>query len=596
MSRRFLNIGIRILSVGAISAIALTVSANADSWTSASTGPGSAGYINPVLPDLSGDVSGATTVVLPQMDAPVAIKVVTTPGENPFATLPPIASPAPTTSGQANNPFTPVVSATPGASINPAAKPLAITAPAAATAPSQADPTDPAAKPVDETALRYYAAQRDLPRVGAETRRLKALNPGWEPPADLFTPSSTVSEQPLWDLFASGQYAMERAKIEEIKAANPSWAPSSDLVAKLQDAEAREAIRIAYNAANWNQVVAAGQSRNSVLVCTNIETLWQLGEAFSRMRNYAQSFDVYKYILTNCADSGERLATMQKASLMLPQAGIDSLVLLGHPMPDGTSEFDSIGFNNLRTRMTAAITADMNADPVGPNEIEHFAAYVRATRQPSDIGLIGWYYYHLEEYRAAYAWFTVGARTSRDPKFLEGQVLALRGGEQTEDALKLASAVQARSPELSKEYVELVAAILTDPDATTTFTDDQMKTFQGIVAKTKSALGAQAVGWTYVASNDLASASLWFNDSMSWGVTEGGVIGQAVVASRLKQYGTLSVLKAQYTSKYPGLAKFKIYKVKVKKSKYSKAKTVTQSKVDCGDRGLGAFFTLSCKS
>jgi len=57
MSRRFLNIGIRILSVGAISAIALTVSANAYSWTSASTCPGSAGDIFPVMPDLSGDVS-----------------------------------------------------------------------------------------------------------------------------------------------------------------------------------------------------------------------------------------------------------------------------------------------------------------------------------------------------------------------------------------------------------------------------------------------------------------------------------------------------------------------------------------------------------
>ena len=365
---------------------------------------------------------------------------------------------------------------------------------------------------------------------------------------------------------------------------------------KLEDAEAAQGIRQAYAAGNWPQVVAIAQSRNSILVCSQIELMWQVGEALAGMRNYAASFDLYKYILLHCGNADERLSTVQKAARVLPQQGVWGLVQLGRPLPDGTTEFDSVGFDDLRHRIGAAISDEFEAGAIDPAELERFAAYVRATRLPDDIGLIGWYYYSQQQWDAARAWFAAGSRLSKDPKFLEGQVLSFRQGGEIDAALKLATAVKLRSPELRKEYIELVAAILTDPESDVRFSTAEMKSFQQIVTSAKSALGAQAIGWTYIADNELSTASDWFDDSMKWEVTEGGVIGQAVIASRLKQYKTLSSLKAKYTDDYRGLEKFKVYTVKAKRSSGGSSK-VTQARVECKDRkGLGLFLLLTCRS
>ena len=72
-----------------------------------------------------------------------------------------------------------------------------------------------------------------MARVAAETRRLQALYPDWEPPEDLFATPSNVDEQPLWDLFAQGRYYEERLQIKALQAANPGWRPSADLMNKL---------------------------------------------------------------------------------------------------------------------------------------------------------------------------------------------------------------------------------------------------------------------------------------------------------------------------------------------------------------------------
>ena len=58
---------------------------------------------------------------------------------------------------------------------------------------------------IDESALRYYAAQKDRKRVEAEIRRIKSRFPRWTPPVNLYTSAGTgEGEQPLWDLFGAG--------------------------------------------------------------------------------------------------------------------------------------------------------------------------------------------------------------------------------------------------------------------------------------------------------------------------------------------------------------------------------------------------------
>ena len=70
------------------------------------------------------------------------------------------------------------------------------------------DPTGSAANGmVDESALRYYAAQKQTARMKAEAARLKQLYPGWTEPTDLDTlQPSPPEEAPLWDLFTAGRF------------------------------------------------------------------------------------------------------------------------------------------------------------------------------------------------------------------------------------------------------------------------------------------------------------------------------------------------------------------------------------------------------
>mgnify|MGYP003384836483 CR=1 FL=1 len=89
--------------------------------------------------------------------------------------------------------------------------------------PEPALPQVPAAKFVDESALRFYAAQGDTARVAAEVRRLKTLNPSWQPPQNLFEAAGPViDEQPLWTLLAEKRFEALREGIAKLQSHQPS--------------------------------------------------------------------------------------------------------------------------------------------------------------------------------------------------------------------------------------------------------------------------------------------------------------------------------------------------------------------------------------
>jgi hypothetical protein len=572
----------RVLMISAVALVATTFPLMiADAGDSTSTfmpnGVTAGPAIAPILP-AAAPVVMQPVLPQPQIGATVNVASVAASG-NPFV-LAPTATAVPATA--VSNPFalqTAVVAPLP----NTDAAPFALQS---ATGASNPATVASLTEDVDVTALRYYAGQRDMARVGAETRRLKSLYPGWEAPADLFVVPTTVDEQPLWDLFAQGLYADARHRIEELKVQNPGWLPSTDLSTKLSDAEARVAMRMAYSLGNWDQVIAVAQQRSTVLVCDQIDSLWQVGEALAHKSNFATSFDTFKYILLNCNNPDERLATMQKASLVLPATGINALVLLGRPLPDGTSEFMSVGFDNLRNRIVSNINDRFESEPVTPEEMERFTAYVRTTRAPADLSLVAWYYYAQKEWDVAEAWFSIGTKSSREPKFMEGQILAMRAGGKSDLALEFAAEVKDRSPELAQQYIELVAEILSDPQTTLDFPKRDLKDFEEFVVAEKSALGAQAVGWRYIEDENLKRASNWFERSMDWDVTEGGVIGQAVVASRLKQNKTLRAIKDKYGDDYAELDDFKVYSQSVRKSRSVSVRSTRPAKVSCNNGGL----------
>jgi tetratricopeptide (TPR) repeat protein len=412
---------------------------------------------------------------------------------------------------------------------------------------------------VDDRALRYYAASKDLKRLGAEMRRLKMLYPDWQPPKDLFSPVANVNEQPLWDIYKTGNYAAVRARIAQMQSSNPNWRPSDDLMQKLQMSEVRSLIYRAYAQHRWQEVISTAQAASSILVCSDMQVLWDVGESFAQIRNYSQSFDVYKYILTSCDDPSLRLATVQKASLQLPSQGTASLISYGRVMADGTSEFESIGFDGIRRQIGAFIAnTDMAAAPA-EDDLKRFVDFVQRSGSGADAGLVGWFFYAQEDWQMANSWFIQAAQYDPSPKNIEGVILTLRNMDRPDDALKLARRYIKASPEIARQYVEIVSETLTSEKPTIALKDKQFDDFEKVVADQKSALGAQALGWKYLNDGDKAKAKDWFKQSVSWEPTEGGVVGLAVMASRAKDYRVLSALKAEYHDNYASLDDFKIY-------------------------------------
>jgi cellulose synthase operon protein C len=522
----------------------------------------------PILPQ-------ATVAPLPMpsaLRAPAAAPVI--PGENPFVPRSTAVLPGQPAQVQADAGLQPAPAAAPWQTaalsvpateetIAPAApRPFVLDLKEGTASAGEAQQTPANVEGPDEGALRYYASQRDLKRVGAEIRRLKSRFPGWEVPADLFSPTGRVNEQPLWDLYAVGNYAAVRQMIDRLRGDNANWTPSADLTTKLARAEARQEMDRAYRQKNWFQVLLLAQNTPDILVCEEMNALWMVAEALAASRENGSSFELYKYILTRCPNQQERLATMQKAKLVLPEEGTASLLGLGRVMPDGTLEFEDVGFDGLRERMGRVAQGDAPLAAPAADELARFAEFVQRRPTAADAALFGWYCYGLEEWQAAQAWFAFAQQIAPDPKMIEGIVLTTRNLGDYERAMEIAMKHRDRSPELTKVFIELGAASLTSDDIAFTFTSEEQDIFEKAVEKRRSALGAQAAGWLYVTRNDLDTARKWFTRSVDWEVTEGGVVGLAVIASRRKQNDVLASLKSQYGGRYDGLSDFTVYRSK----------------------------------
>lgn len=523
--------------------------------------------VQPVLPAapsptqvvLPAQMPTPTATVSPQVaqpQAPVIREVA--PGENPFG---------PSTAVTARQPATQPAAA---ATLRPAAP-----APAADTVEMQiaklsqrAEQPATSAKPeVDETALRYYAQTRDLKRLGAELRRLKTLYPDWDAPEDLFDAPTNISEQPLWDIFGSGDYVRVRNEIAKLQSENPNWKPSQELLDKLALAETRRLMERSHAQRNWAQVVTLAEATPQLMVCPEMNTMWITAEALAQSRDFARAFDLYKYIVTSCEDPNERLSTVQKASLQLPEAGTRSLIALGNILPDGTGEFDAVSFDLVRRKMGLVAQGNGPSTALTIDELQRFSDYVQRSFSADDAELFGWFYYGQQSWEASYHWFVSASRMTTSPKSIEGVILTLRNLQHRDEALQLARQYATQTPELKKIYIELVSAGLTDQETPLTVEEKELKLFESYVVEQKSALGAQALGWYRLENKESKEAARLFQQSVEWEATEGGVTGLAVVAARAKNWGRVAAIKKEYGEKFASLDDIKVYRPKVSSKK-----------------------------
>lgn len=418
--------------------------------------------------------------------------------------------------------------------------------------PEAVQPAPAQARVIDESALRFYAGQGDTARVAAEVRRLKTLHPQWQPPQNLFdAAASSVDEQPFWQLLADKRFDELREQIALTQSQKPSYVPSADLAAKLVQAEARKGIVDAGNAQDWHLVIDLASEAQDLLVCREIDLLWRVAEAYSGIGDANRAVEVYRYILTNCDNSRERLATLQKASVALPSQTIQELIAAGRRRGGSAGEYETVTLDLIRRGAGKAAGGDTSQMP-SERDIKLLEASARRG-QAEDASVLGWLAFSRKDYTAARDWFTLATKTPGNAKATEGLILAIRNGGALDQAEALAYQHRDLDPLIRKLFVEIVASDITGPTAKA-LTPERQARLEDFVSRDNSALGAQALGWSLYNAGRFEPARDWFEKSMTWTPSEVAAVGLVVAAQRSGDRAKSAAVIARYKEQYPAVA------------------------------------------
>ena len=447
-----------------------------------------------------------------------------------------------------------------GAKVAPSGAPLLSGIDPAAVPQTSRQAARPSREPskVDESALRFYASQNDSARVSMEIKRIKALNPSWEPPADLFNEvGDPAVEQKLWDLFGEARYDEIRLAVENIRKADPAWRPSEKLVREFDRAQARLQLIGASDAKDAHGVLAVAEAHPGMLVCADVDSMWRVAEALIQTSQEDRAQELYKYILTRCPNPAERLATVQKAMERLPVPAVKALMAATRHRADNGKAFELVQLDLLR-RQIGAVASDATAPAVPPADLRGFETLVKQKKLSNDADLLGWYYYSLKSWPAAAEWFKQAMDWDKLPKAAEGYALALRQQGQLPEAEAAAYEWRNASALVAKLFIEIVATALTQPNPAT-LDDTRLARMEEVVEATKSVNGSQALGWYHYNKNGFAKARQWFASSVAWEANETNVLGLALAAHRTNDRALFRKTLADYGKQYKAIAALQTY-------------------------------------
>jgi cellulose synthase operon protein C len=456
-------------------------------------------------------------------------------------------------------------------------------------AASIALPTPPAGRaataPIDESALRYYASQNDSARVASEIRRIRLLHPDWTPPDDLFeeVPDS-AEEQQLWALYAEGRLEAISAAIDEIRGRNPNWRPSQELITKTELAQARNDIIQASDRGDYSEVVTLVEARPTLMTCVEMDLLWRTAEALVKTEAQDRAFDLYRFILTRCPDPQERLATIQKASVLLNPSTTEKLLALGLKGGD-RSGFENARADLFRRRLGEAINggADVNAA-----ELKSFETMVDQRRLVDDALLLGWLRYSRKDWGGAINWFKLATSWGNPPKAIEGTVLALREQGQLAEAENLSYQNRKGDPLIAKLYVEILATELTR-ESTKVVDSARLARLEEVVLDSKSVIGSQALGWYLYRAGSTQNAHRWFKASAEWEPIEANVLGLALSLHRMKNAAAFKAIVAEYRDRFPAVAALKRIDVATAVRRASRAPAAPPVRSQLADEAVALF-------
>ena len=408
---------------------------------------------------------------------------------------------------------------------------------------------------VDESALRYFASRGDTARLQAEISRLKALYPDWVPPKDpLAVPQNEDKQlETMWDLYAQARYAEVRKAIAERQTAEPAWKPPADLIDRLTVAEARTRLINASDLKQYDTVVRIGSETPSLLTCSEVDVLWRVAEAFFRTDKAQRATDAYSYILNNCQNAAERLATVQKAAAILPSKSIEDLLSKEKTAPDGTMEFDSI-----RDDLARRFVAEANADGkivVPPQYLSRVERLAETGGLASDALLLGWYHLPRGDMEAAEKWFRKARDKEDTASASQGLALTLIDRNDQLAAEDTMYRWRDDSKEAKAVYLAATANLLAlEPPVA--ITGDVLKRIATEVIKSRDAATAQQFGWYARALNQPETALQWFRTALTWKLDdEPSAYGLAVTYLQLDDLKGLAEIQRLWAGRSERIAK-----------------------------------------
>lgn len=405
-------------------------------------------------------------------------------------------------------------------------------------------------EPVDETALRHYASQRQVKRVEAEAKRLAALNPGWVIPADLWTARpSGADERPLWALFAADDMARLKLAIADRQKAEPGWKPSDDLAGKIRRKETRAEILKKSASGKWTDVAELAASLEQLGRSDDVELIWNVAEGFARTDRVPDAVSLYKDVLTNRSDPKERIATIHKAIALLPIADVESLLALGRSNEAGVSEFASISIAVTRARISA-ILHDERKEPIGPAEMALFEAYAKGAADPGQPGLLGWLALKQGQHSQALVWFKHAIGQGGDAMIAHGLALTLLRLGQRLDAEEVAYAWRDSLINNAILFVDILEDDLTKP-VPPLIDAERLARYSRVTLETRSGEGAQAMAWYAYNNCQFETALGWFQRASAWLPKEATIYGQALSLQRLKRQREFLELVNRYDGLFP---------------------------------------------
>ncbi len=427
--------------------------------------------------------------------------------------------------------------------------------PAAAVSPEEADrafarpPIDGAADPVvrvDESALRYYAAQHAQARVDAEIRRLRALYPGWEPPADLHRPASGGEDQALWDLYGRDRIDDLKLEIDRRMARQPGWRPSPEMVEKLRRKQLRLDLVAASDHGDWSAVTALAERDPLLLDGGDLVVMWRVAEAAARGGTTSRALDLYKLALAAAPGPDERLATARKAMAALGPDGIAPLM-----SEERKGEFEPMRLDLARARLGEKLKPGSNAAP-GDDDVARLTAAARKSDgRPEDATLLGWFELDRKNAAAAFDWFELARSRGGDVKATLGAALAADRAGRRDEARTIAAG-RADDSEVGALFLDLVTADLVGPQRRP-LGPDRLARFAETIQKLESGDAAQALAWYAFEARQYEAARAWFAKAMVWRPSAKSAEGHLLAVKALGDRPTFEKLEVEYRDRFADL-------------------------------------------